>query len=127
MRGALQAIVEGMLDSFSRRELAALLGAFGDDAQGIDEVSGSWLRGRPAIERYFSRSAESIGEIESSLLDVHESFLGDCALLTATLEQTYVRDGEAVSLSAPTTVVFHREQGRWKIILFHSIPLANDR
>ena len=64
--------------------------------------------------------------MRSALADVHESYLDDCAILTASLEQTYVRDDEKVTLSAPTTVVFHREGGDWRIVLFHSIPLKSD-
>ena len=42
------------------------------------------------------------------------------------MEQDYQMDGAAQHVSAPTTVMFKRESGVWKMDLFHSIPLAEE-
>jgi hypothetical protein len=39
------------------------------------------------------------------------------------LRQTYVFDGAPTQIVAPTTMIWHRVAGSWKVALFHSIPL----
>jgi ketosteroid isomerase-like protein len=43
--------------------------------------------------------------------------------LTCWLNQDYTLEGSAQHVSAPTTIVFRRVDGEWKLALFHSIPL----
>ena len=48
-------------------------------------------------------------------------------MLTCWLEQDYTLKGNTQHISAPTTIVLHREAGEWKVVLFHSIPLPEQR
>jgi len=42
---------------------------------------------------------------------------------TFLLRQSYMYEGTAVQIEAPTTVMWRREGDAWKIALFHSVPL----
>lgn len=96
-----------------------------DDAQGVDEISRRWLRGRAEVEGYLSAMLGSVREISTELRDVHEHAWGDTGVVTCWLEQTYTLDGTPGGVSAPTTMVFRREGGDWRLALFHSVPLPD--
>jgi ketosteroid isomerase-like protein len=65
----------------------------------------------------------SVSDVKTELRDVHERTWGGAGVLTCWIEQTYTLDGKPGGVSAPTTVVFRREAGGWKLALFHSVPL----
>ena len=94
-----------------------------DDVQGVDEISRRWLRGRPAMDGYFDGLRGKIAGIRSTFTDAHESEWGDVGLVTGTLEQTYSLAGQGQTLVAPTSILFRREGGTWKLALVHSVPL----
>jgi ketosteroid isomerase-like protein len=48
---------------------------------------------------------------------------GDVEVQTYVLRQTYVFDGTPTQIVAPTTMIWRRVAGSWKVALFHSIPL----
>jgi len=67
----------------------------------------------------------SVGDVHTELRDVRESVSGDSGVLTCRLEQDYTLEGKSQHVSAPTTVLFRRREERWKMALFHSIPLPD--
>jgi ketosteroid isomerase-like protein len=109
-----------LLDGMDIRGLGAL---FTDDAQGVDEISGSWKRGRAALEAHLALLEESATDVRSELSDLHTTTWGEVGLATFVLDQTYKMNGERSSLSAPTTMVFRRQGDGWKIVLLHSVPI----
>lgn len=96
-----------------------------DDVQGVDEISRRWMRGRGALEEYFSQLESSVGGVHSQLSDVHASAWGDVGLVTSVLDQTYTLDGEEQKLTAPTSILFRREGDEWKVALIHTVPLPD--
>src|SRR5438045_2396750 len=90
-----------------------------EEVQGIDEISRRWIRGRGELESYLRQLADTVGAVHTTVRDVNEHVWGDTGLLTGFLEQTYVLEGAQQRISAPTTVVFRREGGEWKLALFH--------
>ena len=64
--------------------------------------------------------------VKTAFSDVNEIIDGDRGVLTCWMDQTYEMDGASQQLSAPTTVLFSRESGEWKLSLFHSIPLPEE-
>ena len=62
-------------------------------------------------------------DVRTELRDAEERVWGDTGMLTCWLDQDYTMEGNAQHVSAPTTIVFRREGGEWKLALFHSIPL----
>jgi hypothetical protein len=99
------------------------MAGFTDDAQGVDEISRRWIRGRDDVEAYLRQLMGAVGDVRTELRDAEEHVWGDAGILTCWLEQDYTLEGKAQHVSAPTTIAFRREGGTWKAALFHSIPL----
>ncbi|HEX3802504.1 MAG TPA: nuclear transport factor 2 family protein [Solirubrobacteraceae bacterium] len=94
-----------------------------DNVQGIDEITRSWRRGRAAVENYLAELADAVQDVRSQITDLHVTGWDETGLVTFVLQQTYRMDGAAQSLSAPTSLVFKREDDAWKVALIHSVPL----
>ncbi len=120
--------VEKLFELFDNQRVEELTAMFADDAQGVDEISKAWLRGSDAMDGYFVELKEmGVGDIVSSLGDIHVKQWGDVALVTAMADQTYSILGQPVSIKAPVSVVFRRHGGDWLIQLVHAVPLPEDQ
>lgn len=119
-----EAEVRKLFDRFDRQEFAELKEMFADDAQGVDEISRVWLRGRASFDRYFMTLEDvGISDIHSKVRDFKTRQWDDIALVTCMAEQTYKMAGEDVAIKAPISVLFKRSRGRWQIELIHAVPL----
>jgi ketosteroid isomerase-like protein len=123
MAGELTAVVQGLFDALDKGDADAIVSRIGSDAQGIDEIARRWLRGPGELTSYVQRLLGAVQDVHSEISDVHESQWGDVGLVTCMLEQDYTYEGERAHITAPTTAVLRREDGDWKIELFHSLPL----
>jgi ketosteroid isomerase-like protein len=112
-----------LLDDLEIGAVAALLTA---DAQGIDEISRTWVRGRTALEAYLDEIRLVVGDLRSTIRDLEVVAWGDTGAVTFVLEQTYSYDGRRTRITCPTTFVCRREDGRWKIAVMHSMPLPEE-
>lgn len=112
-----------MLEHLDAMELEALGGMVDDEVQGVDEIARRWMRGRPAIEGYFSQLKDTVSDVRSRMSDIEEDAWGDAGLVTFVLDQTYTLDGQQQTISAPTSIVFRRRGSDWKIVLIHTVPL----
>jgi ketosteroid isomerase-like protein len=112
-----------LIDTMDTKGMSAMIA---DDAQGIDEISRGWMRGREALEGYFGQLEQMVDEVSSKVRNVHETEWGDAGLVTCVVDQTYEMDGAEQSITAPTSIVFRREGGEWKIAMFHSVPLPDE-
>lgn len=126
MAGELEAVVRELFDALDRKDVQAITRNVADDAQGVDEISRRWMRGRAELETYISGLASMVDDVRSELNDVRESTVGDTGVVTCWLEQDYTLDGERHHVSAPTSVVFRRGGDGWEIVLFHSVPLPEE-
>jgi ketosteroid isomerase-like protein len=95
-----------------------------EDVRAVDELSGGWCRGREALEEYYEQLKETVDSIESQLKGIEAVEWGDAGLVMCELTQRYQMGGKEQRIRAPTSVVFRREAGGWKIVLIHSVPLA---
>ena len=95
-----------------------------DDVQSVDEITRGLTRGRAAVESYLSHLKGSVSDVHSRMSDAQEAVWGDVGLVTFVLDQTYTMDGQQQSISAPTSILFRREPGDWKIALIHTVPIA---
>jgi ketosteroid isomerase-like protein len=111
-----------LVDALDVDALGAMLT---DDAQGIDEISGRWMRGRDALETYFAQLKDSVSEPRSRLSDLHAATWGDLGLVTCVLDQTYKINGTEESISAPTSLLFRYENDSWKLVLIHTVPIPD--
>lgn len=123
MAGELQAVVQELFAAFDRNDFATAQKMFGDDAQGVDEISRRWLRTNQEIGDYFRQLASTVQNLRSELRDVHEITWDDTGLVTCWLEQDYVLDNQPQHISAPTTIVLRHSGDGWRLVLAHSIPL----
>jgi ketosteroid isomerase-like protein len=125
------ALMPGQLDDVTKEFLAALdaldvdrlVRLVTEDVQGVDEISRRWMRGHEELERYFRELTGVVSEVRTQLGDTHEQVSGDTGVLTCWLDQDYTFEGKPQHVSAPTTIVFRRVEDRWRLALFHSIPL----
>lgn len=120
---SLQEAVSRLLEHLDAMELEALGGMVDDEVQGVDEIARRWMRGRPAIEGYFSQLKDTVSDVRSRMSDIEEDAWGDAGLVTFVLDQTYTLDGQQQTISAPTSIVFRRRGSDWKIVLIHTVPL----
>ncbi len=109
--------------SLDAKDEAALRAMWSDDPQGADEMTRGWLRGRPALEAYITDNLPRMEDIHSTIEDVAVRRWGDVEIETMILRQSYVFDGTRCDIEAPTTLIWRREGGTWRLVLVHSIPL----
>jgi ketosteroid isomerase-like protein len=112
-----------LLDALDTKTLGTMLT---DDAQSVDEITRGWTRGRAAIERYLSQLEASASDVHSQMSDVQETVWGDVGLVTFVLDQTYKMGGQEQSISAPTSILFRRDNGGWKVVLIHTVPIPEN-
>ena len=120
----LESMAQELFDALDRKDFDRIVRMATDDVQGIDEISRGWLRGRAAMEAYFTSMAEQISNIRSTLSDLNAVELGDVGIVTLVLDQEYDMGGQRTSIHAPTSIVVRRVDGGWRVALLHSVPLA---
>jgi ketosteroid isomerase-like protein len=123
MIGELQQVVRNLFDLFDKQDFSTVQEMFAKDAQGIDEISREWMRSSTELRDYIAQLGSMLSNIHSRVDDLTEVQWGDTGVVTCWLEQDYVLDGKPDHVSAPTTIVLRREDGDWKVVLVHSVPL----
>ena len=118
--------VRDLFATFDSMDVEAMKRRVADDGQGIDEIARRWIRGRDAIEAYIEDVASAVSDVRSAVSDLNSVEYGDTAVVTCWLEQDYTMNGRAVHVTAPATVVLRRDDGDWKAVLIHSIPLPEE-
>jgi ketosteroid isomerase-like protein len=126
MAGELEAVALEMFAALDANDADGVIRTGADDMQGIDEISRRWMRGIKEVSDYVHRLTEMVDDVRSRIIDVHETILGEAGIVTCWLEQDYTMEGAKQHVSAPTTICFRREDGIWKIALFHSLPLPQE-
>ena len=123
MAGELDDVVKEFVSAIDAMDVARMAAGMTDDAQGVDEISRRWLRGRAALEEYLGQLAAAVTDVHTRVRDVEERVSGDGAIVTCWIDQDYLPQGEERHVSAPTTMAFRRDGGEWRLTLFHSIPI----
>jgi ketosteroid isomerase-like protein len=125
MAGDLEEAAKVLIAALDEMDVDRMMATASDGAQGVDEISRRWLRGRDELDAYLRNLAGAVSDVRTELRDAHEQTWGDTGLLTCWIDQDYSLGGERQHISAPTTMVFRRQGGAWKLALFHSIPLPD--
>jgi len=123
---SLEPTVSRLLERLDAMDLEGLSAMLDDEIQGVDEIARRWMRGRPAIEEYFSQLKDTVTDVRSRMSDVQEYTWDDAGLVTFVLDQSYTLDGQEQTISAPTSIVFRRRGSDWKIVLIHTVPLPEE-
>jgi ketosteroid isomerase-like protein len=63
--------------------------------------------------------------VSSKVRDIHVE-CGDTGAITCVVDRTYTMDGQGQAITAPTSITCRKEDGDWKIAVFHSVPLADE-
>lgn len=96
------------------------------DVQSVDEISRRWMRGRGDVDNYLREVIPAVSDVGTRLRDAEERIWGETGVLTCWIDQDYTMNGAPQHISAPTTLIFRREGGAWKLVLWHSIPLPEE-
>ena len=123
MAGELERAARDLMARLDALDVDALLESATGDMQGVDELSRRWLRGKDEADPYLRQLVGALGGVRTELGDVEERIWGDTGVVTCWIDQDYTLEGKPQHVSAPTTIVFRREDGDWRMALFHSIPL----
>jgi ketosteroid isomerase-like protein len=119
----LEALTRQLFIHLDAGDFDAIKDMVSEQGQGVDELSRRWMRGRADIDAYFRMISDAVSDVRSTVRDVSVVERGDVGIVTCLLDQSYTYEGRAVANLAPTTIVFFREAGDWKIALVHSVPL----
>jgi SnoaL-like protein len=122
----LEAETERLLRLLDAMELESLSAMLTEDAQSVDEITRQWTRGREAIDAYLEQLRDTVSDVNSRARDLRAVSWTDTGIVTFVLKQTYMLKGAQQTLTAPTSIVFRRIGGDWKVALIHTVPLAED-
>jgi len=123
MPGELETITRQMFSALDRNDVESFITRATGDVQVVDEISRRWLRGVGEAGDYLRKVIKQIQAVRSTISNVRESVWSEAGVVTCWLEQDYTFEGKNQHVSAPTTIVFRRENGAWKIAVVESIPL----
>jgi ketosteroid isomerase-like protein len=122
----LESAARELFAALDRKDFGRIVQMSTDDVQGVDEIGRGWLRGRSAMETYLKSLGEQVSNIRSALNELKAVEVGDVGIVTLVLDQEYDMGGQHASIRAPTSLVFRREDGSWRVALLHSVPLAEE-
>lgn len=124
MDGTLDSLTKEFFEALDRKDFDRLLALSVGDVQSVDEISRGWLRGRQAIDAYLRQLAEDVSNIHTSPREIHTAEIDSVGIVTCVIDQRYELRGEAVEITAPTTLIARRGSDGWRWLLFHSVPIA---
>ncbi len=119
--GAIQQVFDGLAAGDADR----IMDAYTDDVVGIDEVARAWMYGRDEMAAYTESMVTNLSNCRSELTEVHESVTGETAIVTGVLQQEYEWAEEMQSVVMPATFVLRHENDRWRVCLFHALPIPS--
>ncbi len=118
-------VLAKVFTALDRRDPEAIEGLLGADVVLVDEVSRRWLRGSAEVAAQLHGILAATSFVESRLSDLHSRPLGsDAVLVTGWLDQSYRLDGQDQTISAPLSACLEHQQGSWRLISLHAVPLV---
>jgi ketosteroid isomerase-like protein len=84
-----------------------------------DDLAHGWLRGQPAIGEHFARMGERYEGSQTVPEDVEVTETSDSAVVTCVVHYQMRWDGRPGSWRWPTTMIFLRQGGEWRLALVH--------
>jgi ketosteroid isomerase-like protein len=124
MSNDLKNVVIDLFAAFDKLDIKSVVNRLSDDIEQVDELTQKWSRGKAKVAEAYNALAGMVSEIKSELSDFNVITSSDMSIVTCTLHQSYMYEGNLVSIVAPTTVAFRQDGGEWKIVLVHSLPFA---
>ena len=72
MAGELEQVANDLMAALDSKDLDRIVGSIGEDAQGVDEISRRWLRGRGELDNYLRQMIGAVSGVRSELRDAQE-------------------------------------------------------
>jgi hypothetical protein len=74
--GELEKVANDLMAALDSKDLDRIVGSIGEDAQGVDEISRRWLRGRGELDNYLRQMIGAVSGVRSELRDAQERVWG---------------------------------------------------
>jgi ketosteroid isomerase-like protein len=118
--GPLERLSREFWAHFDAKDHEALVAMMTADAMETDDLAQSWLRGRAAIGEHFAGMGERYEDSQTVLEDVEVTETTDTAVVTCVVHYQMRWDGQPGSWRWPTTMIFVRQGGVWRLALLHT-------
>jgi len=122
-----QALEERVAEIFrllDAMDVEAMTAVCAEDVHRVDELSRGWRRGREAFRADFTALEDVIDDLHSNVGDLVIQTWAETGVVTCVIDQRYMMGDEEQRLTAaPTSMVFRLEDGDWRLVLFHSVPV----
>jgi hypothetical protein len=86
MAGELTSAAQEFFAALDAKDVDRLTGRFADDAQGVDEISRRWIRGRNEVESYLRQLLDAVSDVRTELRDPQERVWGEAGVVTCWIE-----------------------------------------
>ena len=123
--GSLDGTLKEFFKALDRKDFATLLKMVDKSAEGIDEITKGWIRGKAAFEGYVKRVEPELRNVKSHLEDVHTRRVGGVGIATFILRQSYTLSGQRHDLKLASSMAFAKRGDNWKATLVHMTPLGD--
>jgi ketosteroid isomerase-like protein len=121
-------VLAQVFTALDRRDPEAMVALLGADVVLVDEISRRWLRGSAEVAAQFQATLAATSFVESRLSDLHSRPQGsDAVLVTGWLDQSYCLNGQDETISAPLSACLERQQGSWRLVSLHAVPLVENQ
>ncbi len=108
-------------------DVAKIRTMLADDLQAVDGLMRTWKRGVGEIGQHLSALESSLQRWGSEISDMQVRDYGETAIATYLVEEKYSFQGREYVDVAPSSMVLRRVDGQWRIVLFQSVPLPQEK
>ena len=77
MAGELEKAAGDLMAALDAKDVDRVVESFGEEAQGVDEISRRWLRGSDEVDSYLHQMIDAVSDVRSKLGDAQERIWGD--------------------------------------------------
>ncbi|HLC06356.1 MAG TPA: nuclear transport factor 2 family protein [Anaerolineales bacterium] len=120
----LQGTLRSFFRYFDQQDYATVLKMVDANAEGSDEITRKWIRGKKAFEAYIKRVGPEISNIKTRLSNIQTRRAGNVGLATYNAVQFYTLSGERHDLKFVASTVFLKRGKNWKMTMIHMTPVG---
>ena len=120
----IEATLRTFFKTFDRLDFKSAMKMVDAAAEGSDELTKKWIRGKRAFEAYMKRVGPEIQSIVSRFSSVRTRRLGRVGLATYNMKQSYTLSGKRHTYDFVGSAVFVKRGADWKVTLVHLTPVG---
>lgn len=110
--------------ALDQKDFTSMLKTLDAKAEGSDEITKKWIRGRKAFAAYAKRIEPEISALNSRIYGLHTRRVGAVGLATYNLKQSYSLSGRRHKLDFVMSTVLVKRGTGWKVSLIHMTPVG---